>query len=786
MKRAAVALVLVVTAALLAAWLYEPATVETPPGPRDLRFLEPAPRPLEPGADTPRASECTTVLRARFLDPSGHPVAGVRFACAWPRASATSGDDGRATLAMALLASSDLRTLHLRASASGYANVAWTARARDAELTDLGDILLGPAGRVRGRVVDESGLPLAAAEVRAAAGFSDDAGARLHGPVDPVAAVATDANGEFEIEGVPVGPVRIWAGSPTSYWCASDPFELAAGARVEGLTLVVRPIPPENVLEIEVVDPEGQPVSGATILYRRAGGRSPGSGQGVADENGRWRLVAEDRVPHELRASDIDGALRPARVSGALPGSGEVVLALGRPVPLRIVVRDESGAGIERYRLEVRELAQVGNVPSSVFLPRERAGGELELALPLEPFTLALAADGFREASFGPFDPAQTGSEISVALAALPKVSGIVHHDGEPIVGAHVSLHRATPSGLELTVNGFPARCEPVPAATGTTNERGEFALPLPAAGEYVLRAEATGWCAMDAGPIPLQSDTDVAGLHLELARGGTLEGSVRVDPGESLEGRIVALSRGDGLPFTVRTDAQGRFRVEHVTPGPWWIGPAERELVRGSFQAARTPRATPAVLPSNASVEDGLATSVVVSFEVRLRTLLRGELALGGRPCGDWQVQVTRADAPGRVLRRAALDSSGRFELGTPEPGVHVLSFHDPARGAEVLTLDCAIELAEGEQRWQLDLPIGRVQGRLATLARREDSLEWRAEPAAGIAARGRLQPDDDGSFLLPRVPAGEVRILRRSTDGELDLRRFTLPERATFDLGL
>ena len=786
MKRAAVALLLVVAAALFAAWLYEPATLDTPPGPRDLRFLEPAPRPLEPGADTLRASECTTVLRARFLDPSGHPVAGVRLACAWPRASATSGDDGRATLALALLASTDLRTLHLRASASGYANVAWTVRARDAEVTDLGEILLGPAGRVRGRVVDESGVPFASAEVRAAAGFGDDATSRLHGPTDAVASVAADANGEFELEGVPVGPVRVWAGSAASFWSASDPFELAAGARVDGLVLVVRPIPPENVLEIEVVDPEGAPVSGATILYRRAGGRSPGSGQGVADEKGRWRLVAEERVPHELRASDIDGTLRPARVSGALPGSGEVVLALGRPVPLRIAVRDEAGQPIERWRLEVRELAAVGNVSSSVFLPRERERGTLDLSLPLEPFTLALSAEGFREASFGPFDPAQTGAEIGVALAALPKLSGIVHHDGEPIERARVSLHLATPAGVELSINGFPARCEPTPAATGSTNARGEFSLPLPSTGEYFLRAEAEGWSAADAGPILLAGDANIEGLHLELLRGGTLEVEVRVDPGESLEGRIVALSRGDGLPFTLRTNAQGRIRVEHVTPGTWWIGPAERELARGSFQATRTPRAASAGIPANTIVADGDTQRVTVSFEVRLRTLVRGALAFGGQPASRWQVQAARAEAPTRIVRRATLDDAGRFELGTPELGLHVLSFHDPARGAEHYTLDCAVELTEGEQPWQLDLPIGRVQGRLAQLARREEALEWRAEPGPGLAARGRLVPDGEGTFLLPRVPAGEVRLLRATADHQADLRRFQLPERATFDLDL
>lgn len=786
MKRAVVALLLVSAAALFAAWLSRPVTVDTPVGPRDLRFLGSTPLALEPGADTLRASECTTVLRARFLDPAGRPVSGARLSCPWPRASATSGDDGRATLALALLASTDLRTLHLRASASGYANVAWAVRARDAEVTDLGDILLGPAGRVRGRVVDESGVALSSAEVRAAAGFGDDAPSRLHGPTDAVASVTADANGEFELEGVPVGPVRVWAGSVASFWSASDPFDLAAGARVEGLVLVVRAIPPDNVLEIEVVDPDGAPVSGAAILYRRTDGRSPGSGQGVADERGRWRLVAEERVPHELRASDLDGTLRPARVSGAMPGSGEVVLALGRPVPLRIAVRDESGQPIERWQLELRELALVGNVAGAVFLPREREQGTLDLALPLEPFTLALSAEGYREARFGPFDPVQTGDEIAVVLAALPKLGGIVHHNGEPIERARVSLHRATPAGVELSINGFPARCEPTPVATSTTDARGEFALSLSGAGEYFLRAEADGWSATDAGPVTLSGEANATGLHLELLRGGTLEVQVRVNPGESLEGRIVALSRGDGLPFTLRTDSQGRVRVEHMTPGAWWIGAGERELTPGSFQAARTPRGAPAAIPTNTSVEDGETARVTVSLEVRPRTFVRGVLALGGQSAGAWQVQVARADAPTRIVRRATLDGAGRFELGTSEPGLHVFSFHDPARGAELYTLDCAVELVEGEQRWQLDLPTGRVQGRLARLARREDALEWRAEPLSGIAASGLIVPDAEGTFLLPRVPAGEVRVLRAFADNRADLRRFQLPERATYDLDL
>lgn len=785
MRRIVLGLLLALAAALVAAWLYEPVPDE-PLSPRDLRFLGPATEEAPNPSEGPAAAECTTVLRARFLDAAGNPVEGVRLTCAWPRASATSGADGRVTLALALLARSDARTLYLRAIAAGYASVAWTARAKESEVTDLGDVLLGPAGRVRGRVLDESGRGVAVAEVRAVAGLDDGGASALHGPSDSVTFAATDAQGHFELDGVPVGPVRIWAGSPSSYWSASDPFEVAPGAVLGGIELVIRPIPAENVLELAVVDPDGAPVPGAAILYRREGGRGPASGQGVADERGRWRLIAEDRVAHELRAIDPDATLRAGRISGVVPGSGEVVIALSKPRTLRIAVRDDSDEPIARFRVLIAEESSAGTLPELAFPEREREQGILETSLPLEPFTLELAAEGFRSASFGPFEPERCGEEIAVTLAALPRLRGIVHHDGEPIAQARVGLFAAAPRELELTINGFPSRSEPKPLASAATNARGEFALVLPATGDYYIRASADGWSAADAGPIAIETERELDGLHLELMRGGALEGEVRVDPGETVEGRIVALSRGDGLPFTVRTDPAGRFRVEQLTPGAWWVGPAERELAPGSFQAQRAPRSVAAAIPTNCTVMDGEVTRVSVSFEVRLRSIVRGALALGGRPTAGWQVQVTLAGAANKPPRRAVLDEAGRFTLGTAEPGPHVLSFHDPARGAEVLTLDCRVELAEGEQSWRLDLPIGRVQGRTALLARRTERVEWRAQAADGILAHGVLQYDAEGNFLLPRVPAGEVTLLRRDGSAELLLRTFQLPAGATFDLDL
>ena len=97
--------------------------------------------------------------------------------------------------------------------------------------------------------------------------------------------------------------------------------------------------------------------------------------------------------------------------------------------------------------------------------------------------------------------------------------------------------------------------------ASGRSDAEGAFVLTLRNEGEFYLRAEAEGFAPAEQGPWPIDPQRGLAGLSVELTRGGTIEGSVY--GAEQVAGRIVAISRGDAHAQTTRTDGEGRYRFE-------------------------------------------------------------------------------------------------------------------------------------------------------------------------------------------------------------------------------
>jgi len=73
---------------------------------------------------------------------------------------------------------------------------------REGGRVDLGDIAVHPGRRVRGRVVDGTGRPVANAAVVIEGGDSLDSSVEMHGELDGPRGVHTDAQGRFEIAGL--------------------------------------------------------------------------------------------------------------------------------------------------------------------------------------------------------------------------------------------------------------------------------------------------------------------------------------------------------------------------------------------------------------------------------------------------------------------------------------------------------------------------------------------------------------------------------------------------------
>jgi len=148
---------------------------------------------------------------------------------------------------------------------------------------DLGEIRLGPPGRVRGRVLDVAGDPVAYARVFLL-------GTKLE---EPRNRPFTGRDGRFELGGVAPGTYNVFVVSP------DHPLLLRQGVRVEegGLVSLELRLADPSPLSIRVLDEGGRPLEGARLVYslpqlpflnskRAARYEPPGFGRNVSGADG--------------------------------------------------------------------------------------------------------------------------------------------------------------------------------------------------------------------------------------------------------------------------------------------------------------------------------------------------------------------------------------------------------------------------------------------------------------------------------------------------------------------
>jgi hypothetical protein len=266
---------------------------------------------------------------------------------------------------------------------------------------------LAGAARVRGRVVDAAGAPIAGARVRIAPAFPYGAG------YEPWNAERTSGEGgEFAFDDVPPGDRALFVGG--GGWLSREHLLDEAAAR-NALTLrvaagstLVRELRAERGESVSglVVDEEGAPIAGA-IVYAAYGPSSA-----------RWTLTWDETV-----ATDEHGAFRleslvlgtPHEVTATAPGRRPSTAVIGwkrprRLEPERLVLErawwisvravDEFRLPAEGAALDVVEEAASGSVPHRGLLPRLDEDGRARLG----PFGAAavgvrLAATGFAPAT---------------------------------------------------------------------------------------------------------------------------------------------------------------------------------------------------------------------------------------------------------------------------------------------------------------------------------------------------------------------------------------------------
>ena len=525
-----------------------------------------------------------------------------------------------------------------------------------------------------------------------------------------------------------------------------------------------------------VLGPTGRPVEGAAVVVLReeigglpvfdaelpvlaitdAQGRVPELAKKLADRPGKTagRLgvhapgVAAALVPNDagpvtvrlLRARPSAGHLR-LLGSGAAGGRSVVALPLTRHGDLAHRSRIDAkgrfalpGLYEGRWRLLLRHgrgrLQSLGNVEAGGDLGQRQAHDETAVRGQL------LDADGTREAPVA-----------GVALRFVPRVGG----------GADGS-----------------------PDATVQTDARGAFEIRGLAPGIYGVELLDRGW-GFDSDAPRVQVDRDrERELMAWFARRLTAVGGRVLDPEERpLQGVSIQLLPDPALPpppggygrapAVVRTGADGRFRLRHVTP-------AEGYRLIASFRGFAPWVSNPFRVDR---ADDTVLRDVRMRRGWRLTVRVRD---LRGNPVPDAEVIATAATRPSAihdeawdaVVRRGRTGADGRLELtDLPEsdvlcrvhaagmqPGTAVVPF---PRVADHRRLDVELEAAAA-LTGQVLVPDGGPEGPFTVRAMRRDGH-----------ATVDVQADGDGRFVFPNLgdTATDVEVRRGSQpDGEVLVR--------------
>ncbi|MEM9378614.1 MAG: sigma-70 family RNA polymerase sigma factor [Planctomycetota bacterium] len=572
------------------------AAVPEAGGREALASHEPSELEPEPALEAPVSKKAEASLEGRFVDEYGVPLPEVELVL-WSSdgrrrtpsriAEGRSDRSGLARVVAGLPSWASANdtgvasaTLELVARRRGRTSHRQRVLLREARTTQLGDIALVPAARLQGRVVDERGVAVEGALVGAVdasqlEGLStaerDRIGRRGSDAFDRLTATRSHADGGFELGGLPAGSVRVWAHAPERRYGLTEPLllePLIEGIEVE---VVVPDFGPRDRIAGQVVGPDGEGRRAWITRDMRTG--SEGRTDSIdTDANGRFSFpVAFHDATYQLTAADPFKEYSRVQVTDVRPGDMDLEIAFRAPIPLLVRLRDAEGHPVEGAEISIGIDGYYSAVPVEVSAP-----GDYVVDRPSGTFHLEANAPGFRESDGRTLDDTTAPDTVDIVMERALVVEGQVVVAGQPVEGAIVEAFRYDPSAA-TTVNGLRCPISRFERGTARTDADGRFRLEADVDGAFVVRARHADH--VDAETAPMTPEEAGEPVALELTDGGAIEGTVRVPPGETAGGLIVAAHRGDGRPRSVRTAPDGTYRFEGLMPGAWNVFLTEDDI---------------------------------------------------------------------------------------------------------------------------------------------------------------------------------------------------------------
>ena len=600
---------------------------------------------------------------------------------------------------------------------------------------------------LRGQVRDESGAPVAGAEVKAAEsgmwGF----------PGEELAEVKSDASGAFALEHVSAGKCLLIAEMDGFLESEPEKLELHDKEERNGLVIVLghgasvagRVLLPDGGAaagaSVEVsFDPEAMAGMGALNAARGA------SGKAQSDADGRFAVAGLGKGPFvvtaklERKAADDVKEDWQARATGVKPDTRDLALTLAIPSAVAGRVTDEGGAAVPKFVVRATQAS------GAFFLPGETRketcddpeGDFVLRGLTAGKWSFEAIADGF-----GPMTPVElvlprTGNDaVALVLAPAATISGrVLDPLGAPVGGARVTLQVDTARRIQRLR-------DEVKMPETHSDEQGAFLLTGLASGTSQVFAEREGFANSEPVAVEATSAAPAHDVVLRMRKGALVTGEVYGADGKPAGGaQIVAQDPSTFMVNMKRADAKGLFRFEHMTPGSWTITAL---LESGDVDVEGSAAEASASFLENmriamVSLADGEEEHVVLGAPPKDPVLVRGTVRHGDRTLGEGLVSFVAEGSKGlEAFKMAPLAADGRYQAELGAPGRYLVTVQISAGGGQFQQNN--VEYHEtipevDEHVLDFKLPLGAVRGTVRVAG--SDSL---AGTRVTLAATGGLE---------------------------------------------
>ncbi|MEN6631880.1 MAG: carboxypeptidase regulatory-like domain-containing protein, partial [Candidatus Polarisedimenticolia bacterium] len=581
---------------------------------------------------------------------------------------------------------------------------------------------------------------------------------RLQYGADPDAKTFARAEGAFRAAGLdPRCVYEIEASFPgfAPATVAAGPFEPRTTRR--GIAIAL-----ERGAAIvgHVVDREGRPVGGATLVAARlaAGdaGRSPLEGpqeaaRALSDGGGAFRLA--DLAAGRYRLVAARRGFATARREGLVVEAGRpldvgaVTLAAG--ATLDGIVTSRSGGPVEGAEVVVmptdfreaalRRLRQDGAPDATSDAAGRFALRDLDAAARVERM---VRREGYNTANLPGISPAGP-QPLEIALAPASRVAGVVlDPDRKPLAGADVTalIERRVGGGASMVIGRYVQRID--------TDAEGRFAFDDVAPGKVELTFAAPGMQRRKFAAMEVVEGKNLDGLEIAMERGAWLVGRVLGPDGAPAAGATVRPAGNDGSAarafprLETKTDAEGLYRLDNLQPGERDVEAAKEGTRRAVKRLALRAGENQLDLELGAGLEiDG-----VVEDE-------------GGAPAPRAEVSVSAAASYLDDPLSAVADEAGRFRLaGLADGDYPLVARADGYAPSAPLTVH-----VQGRSVQGVELRVsagGAVAGAVHGLAPDKIAAATIVAQPNGGGASSRTQPDAGGGYRLEHLRFGAYTI--------------------------